>query len=102
MDEVGTTVCHLANTAAPLSIGTVPTLPVDDARTLLGRLTAVHMVNKIGVDRYAFHDLVKEYTQELPGDAAEGVQRLYGYFRERAGAAALRIDRHRPERGPAA
>ncbi|MFC3383604.1 AfsR/SARP family transcriptional regulator [Couchioplanes azureus] len=67
-----------------------------DAVPLLGHLVGAHMLTE-GGGRFAFHDLVREYGQELAGsgpagETAEATDRLSAYLRARVDAAAAMID----------
>ncbi|MDT4989823.1 MAG: hypothetical protein QOI74_3917, partial [Micromonosporaceae bacterium] len=63
---------------------------IGEARCALGRLTAAHLIDRTGPDRYAFHDLLRLYASELaaaePDPAAE--ERLYAYYAQATRAAA--------------
>jgi DNA-binding SARP family transcriptional activator len=74
--------------------GAAVLVDLPEARTsaLLARLTAAHLVSRVG-DRYAMHDLVREYAgglslvEDSPADRAAAVARLHTWYLRTSDAA---------------
>lgn len=63
----------------------------ETSRRLMDELATLHLVRRIGPDRWEFHDLVREYvaTQLTPGDTGEQKKilgRLFDWYEERVTA----------------
>ena len=65
----------------------------DRAASALSRLVAVHLIDAVGPDRYAFHDLIRLYAQgravaeERDADRVSAVDRLLAFYLDTATAA---------------
>ncbi len=62
------------------------------ARQMLAQLAGVHLIRRAATDRYDFHDLIREFAQELAAaepDRSASLHRLYDWYAGSAHAATL-------------
>ena len=91
--------------AAPAAAA-VAGFPVAQARTLLTELARSHLVTEHSPGRFAFHDLLRAYANELATDVetmpdrAAAVRRLLDHYLLTAHAAAVLVHPHRLEIEP--
>lgn len=78
-------------------------LPLSEVRTLLGELTASHLLTLRSVDRYGFHDLLRAYAAELarthdpPADRLAAHHRMLDHYLHSAYRASLYVSPHRDD-----
>jgi len=80
-------------------------LPVRRVRPLLGELAGAHLLIEQAPGRYAFHDLLRTYANELavPAERRRPAGRMLDHYLHTARTAALLLDPHRepiPVRAP--
>ncbi|MCO8273727.1 winged helix-turn-helix domain-containing protein [Actinoplanes sp. TRM 88003] len=84
---LGVLPCH---DFTPESVAAATAGTVDSARRRLRRLARAHLVEPRGADRYAPHDLLREYARGRaePAEAEEATSLLYEYYLRRCDSAA--------------
>ncbi|HCU49697.1 MAG TPA: hypothetical protein DGG94_07835 [Micromonosporaceae bacterium] len=81
----------------PEATACLANLTLEQAEILLGQLAEIHLVERVSHHRYAFHDLLQEYSvqcgaaEDKPARRATAIRRLYDFYLGRTDAASRRL-----------
>jgi DNA-binding SARP family transcriptional activator/tetratricopeptide (TPR) repeat protein len=73
------------------SVSALAALPAEQAQRALGALAGLHLIFEVEPGRYGWHELTWEFARRVqdqePDQAAIGINRILGYYRDRTQAA---------------